>query len=119
MRLYATSNGQWFGTQTEAARAVRELLDSGEIGAHWLLVDVPTDKPGLLAYLNVFTAAQIVSNIEPASSDRMSYAEQALSFEDGFEALPLPLKLHFAALAMEAARDALTEVRDSLVGESG
>lgn len=41
-------------------------------------------------------------------SPAVSYATQALAFEDAFEAMPLALKLHFAALAMEAAREEMS-----------
>jgi hypothetical protein len=40
MRLYVNPKGQWVGTQAEAKK----------IGAS--IADVPTDKPGLLAFLN-------------------------------------------------------------------
>jgi len=40
MKLYTNSLGQWTGTQAEAKK----------IGAQ--LIDVPTDKPGLIAFLN-------------------------------------------------------------------
>lgn len=43
MRLYCTDAGQWAGTQADA----RALA-----GKAWEEVDVPTDKPGLLAWLN-------------------------------------------------------------------
>jgi len=40
MKLYVNSKGQWVGTQAEAKK----------IGAK--VTEVPTDKPGLLAFLN-------------------------------------------------------------------
>lgn len=43
MRLYTDKKGQWFGTQADARSACGELF--------WQ-VDVPTDKPALLAFLN-------------------------------------------------------------------
>tara|TARA_Y100000004_G_scaffold96336_1_gene107907 strand:- start:417 stop:743 length:327 start_codon:yes stop_codon:yes gene_type:complete len=43
MRLYMNSKGEWVGTQAEAKK----------IGA--TMVDVPTDKPNLLKWLNTFT----------------------------------------------------------------
>ncbi len=45
MRLYMNSKGEWVGTQAEAKK----------IGA--TMVDVPTDKPNLLKWLNTFTGA--------------------------------------------------------------
>jgi len=46
MRLYRTDAGKWAGTQEEA----RALAKSA--GCAWHQVEVPTDKPGLLAFLN-------------------------------------------------------------------
>jgi hypothetical protein len=45
MRLYANKKGEWVGTQSEAKK----------IGA--TMVEVPTDKPNLLKWLNEFTGA--------------------------------------------------------------
>lgn len=45
MRLYANKKGEWVGTQVEAKK----------IGA--TVVEVPTDKPNLLKWLNEFTGA--------------------------------------------------------------
>lgn len=38
--------------------------------------------------------------VQPTSA----FADQTLAFEDQFEAMPLPLQLHFAGLALENAR---------------
>jgi len=43
MRLYMNKQGEWVGTQAEAKK----------IGAN--MVEVPTDKPNLLKWLNTFT----------------------------------------------------------------
>ena len=45
MKLYMNPQGQWVGTQAEAKK----------IGA--TMVDVPTDKPNLLQWLNNWTGA--------------------------------------------------------------
>jgi len=45
MRLYMNKQGEWVGTQAAARK----------IGAS--MVDVPTDKPNLLKWLNTFTGA--------------------------------------------------------------
>ena len=44
MRLYMNKQGEWVGTQAEAKK----------IGA--TMVEVPTDKPNLLKWLNTFTS---------------------------------------------------------------
>ena len=45
MRLYLTSTGEWTGNQSDAAGLVRAN------GGTWEQIDVPTDKPGLIAWL--------------------------------------------------------------------
>lgn len=111
MRLYRnddmTAAVQWAATQGEANQAFGR--------GRWSLIDVPTDKPGLLAWLNanafapdaaqtpVVVPAQAVQEREA----RPSYAETSLGLDDAWEALPLPRKLHFAGLALEDARAAL------------
>jgi hypothetical protein len=45
MRLYMNKLGEWVGTQAEAKKISASM------------VDVPTDKPNLLKWLNTFTGA--------------------------------------------------------------
>src|SRR3546814_16037425 len=45
MRLYLTSTGEWTGNQSDAAGLVRAN------GGTWEQIDVPTDQPGLIAWL--------------------------------------------------------------------
>lgn len=45
MKLYTTPKGRWAGTQADAKAIGKE--DGG-----WSEAEVPTDKPGLLAFLN-------------------------------------------------------------------
>lgn len=42
MRLYTDNLGNWYGTQSDAKKG----------GYNWVEVDFPTDKQGLLEYLN-------------------------------------------------------------------
>jgi hypothetical protein len=109
VRLYVTPAGRWTGTQAEAKELGRD--DGG-----WQQRDVPTDKEGLLDFLNrhgVGEQDDIARSTngfpprqaEPAPPAASNYTEQAIRFEDAFAAMPLALKLHFAALAMEEARD--------------
>lgn len=53
MRLYMNKQGEWVGTQAEAKK----------IGA--TMVDVPTDKPNLLKWLNTFTGKIDLAEIPP------------------------------------------------------
>jgi hypothetical protein len=59
MRLYRTQAGKWAGTQIEAGKGFQ-------------LVEVPTDKPGLLAWLN----AQPIENTERANAPSLAAAEE-------------------------------------------
>jgi len=45
MRLYMNKQGEWVGTQAEAKKIKADM------------VEVPTDKPNLLKWLNTFTGA--------------------------------------------------------------
>lgn len=81
MKLYRISGQsrsepvQWVGTQDEAKRGARE------IGGFWEPVEVPTDKAGLIDYLNGARA--------PVETDHMSETEFA-SFAEAKAVLPLP-----------------------------
>ena len=54
MRLYTNSEGSWVGTQADARK---------EFGKDWNEVDVPTDKPSLLEFLNDMSVGGKVNNI--------------------------------------------------------
>jgi hypothetical protein len=103
MRLYRSDDMmaavQWAGTQDEAARLWGRNC--------WELVEVPTDKPGLLAWLNAWGDRPAnkapVPIVEPAPPSS-SYAAQSVAIDDAWEGLPLARKLHLAALALEEAR---------------
>lgn len=58
MRLYVSKNNQWTGTQSDA-----KALGSFD------QIEVPTDKPGLMEFLNNFNAPQLdqVDTTEPVN----------------------------------------------------
>ena len=56
MRLYKNSNGVWAGTQADA----RKMCGKG-----YSTVDVPTDKPNLLKFLNLNQVGSYTSNDKP------------------------------------------------------
>lgn len=109
MRLYLsddmTAAITWAGTQEEANR----LWGRGR----WQVVEVPTDKPGLLNWLNTNRVLDLRYPVEPQPAlatipqAPASYAETSLALDEAWRDLPLPRQLHFAALAMESARAAL------------
>lgn len=118
MIFYTAKDSQghthWETTQ-ENARAVNKTFEK---------VDVPVDKPGLHVWLNA--TQQRIDELEqqiplgdigwsatpnPPFEDKPpkpeSYTERSNRFEDEFDKMPLALQLHFAALAMENARERL------------
>ncbi len=97
MRLYRRADGSWAGTQASAGKGHTQ-------------VDVPTDKPGLLEWLNNDHAVEVPANAERDAEfvERVAtiptYTEQSVAIDDEWDKLPLARQLHFAALAMENAR---------------
>ena len=53
MKLYKNSNGVWAGTQADARKYC---------GKDYSTVDVPTDKPNLLGFLNLNQVGSYTSN---------------------------------------------------------
>lgn len=104
MRLYKTTIGQWAGTQADA-RTFKATH-----GVDFEQVEVPTDKPGLLDFLNRHAVGSIL--LGPATDDATptapSLAVEPMT-EDAFEALPLAMQLHLAALALENARQRIRD----------
>lgn len=58
MKLYHTDDDVWHGTQVDAKRHAKEHDVS------WELREVPTDKPGLIEYLNRIKEPSPVTAIE-------------------------------------------------------
>ena len=54
MRLYTNHKGSWVGTQADARK---------QFGKDWSEVDVPTDKPNLLQFLNDESVGGKITNI--------------------------------------------------------
>lgn len=112
MRLYLTTTGQWSGTQSDAAGLVRAS------GGTWEQVDVPTDKPGLIAWLNDRRACAAPVTAPPASTPTGADAERAenlrrISIEEEIQRCDLPrlavlaenVAWRFHELARDARRD--------------
>lgn len=56
MRLYKNSDGVWAGTQADARKMC---------GKDYTEIDVPTDKPSLLKFLNLNQVGSLTSNDKP------------------------------------------------------
>lgn len=129
MRLYITAAGIYAGTQQEAKADGKgwkleevpvskyeliEYLNALKFGPARGRTLANTEQP------DGIERAQMESAYEPTITVKNmslapgacppkynTYTEQSVAFEDQFEAFPLAQKLHYAALAMEAAREAL------------
>lgn len=99
MKLYI-NNGRYFGTKAEA-------------GKGGTLEEVPTDKPGLIPYLNAMAEVivELASKPErpvlPVPERETPTRPDPLQFDDAWEEMSLARKAHFAALFCEEARLAL------------
>ena len=72
MKLYKNSNGVWAGTQADARKYC---------GKDYQTVDVPTDKPSLLMFLNankVGSGGDEIKPVEPVEGATLT--EDALSY---------------------------------------
>lgn len=126
MKLYYIESAplalRWQGTQADAKKQ----------GAYEL-VEVPTDKPGLLVFLNAIefkyrsygaqpdpisdeqrqlTAAireKVIETLPPAPP-QPTYSNWSVNMDDAFDKLPVAHQLHLAAIALENARKALPHV---------
>lgn len=98
MNLYRViETGQWFGTQGEANAAIRA---SG--GGSWLHVDVPTDKAGLLCWLNKSAglfAAAATRNVVPIA-DLMPPIAGTIAIEEQIAEADLPNAIRLASHAL-------------------
>lgn len=121
MKLYL-ANGLYVGTQAEAKKLDRDFTQ----------VEVPTDKEGLINYLNANFAhadvdfdevyadkpvKDVNEDLHPERAPRAAepaYTAQTLDLDEQWESLPLARKLHFAALAVEDARTLVPKVVQTL-----
>ena len=91
MRLYLTSTGEWTGNQSDAAGLVRAN------GGTWEQIDVPTDKPGLIAWLTQQWArfSTIAAPSAPMTAPTDADAQRAeslrrISIEEEIQSCDLP-----------------------------
>lgn len=123
MKLYL-ANGIYVGTQAEAKKLDKNFTP----------VEVPTDKEGLIAYLNQYqvdrdlyhqyvedAGDRVVKDInedidpslrvaipaQPGNARTQFYTDHTLSLDEAFANAPLAHRLTLACLALEDARDAI------------
>lgn len=104
MKLYLTTAG-YVGTQAEAKRFDKDFEQ----------VEVPTDKDGLIKYLNGLHNAvqdkhdQLVAASPPPGvfEALVNYSEQTVALDEAVANAPLAQRLTWAAIAIEDARTAL------------
>lgn len=99
MIFYLCNGDQLAGTQADA-----KALDPS-----FTQVDIPTDKAGLMAYVNELLATPKSEPVPPPPPPAPvqippSYTEVSIKIDEVFENLPLSQQLHLAALALENAR---------------
>ena len=71
MRLYITQTGKYVGTQVEAKAD----------GKDWHQVEVPTDKAGLIEYLNGLRWSQQAQAIEDMVAPEITNADPSIAME--------------------------------------
>ena len=78
--------------------------------------DIPVDQEGLKAFVESLSdqideapAQDLVANSEPERESSPSYSDITVKLEEVWENLPLAMKLHFAALAVEDAREIIRD----------
>jgi hypothetical protein len=107
MRLYRidhiSGRTTWYGTQADASAAAKLF------STPWELAEVPTDKPALLVWLNDYKPgwrdpSAAPAEAPPPAAPPLHFVRDAVAIEDAWEALPLAVQLHYAALALERAR---------------
>lgn len=111
MKLYEGNNGQFYGTQADAKAAV---------GKHnFTEVDVPTDKWGLIAYLNQRAQGNPVTedmaniHIEPAKpSPAFERAQINIRVEDEIAKADFPNAVRLAAHATDRVAEHLKRIAD-------
>ncbi len=98
MIFYLANNQTLCGTQADARALDRNFVQ----------IDIPTDKAGLMAYVQKLmdekapAPARVEVSEEPIRvSDHTS---QLVAFEDEWDNFPLARKAHFASLFCEEAR---------------
>lgn len=120
------------GPRIESTQAEAKALDP-----HFERIDIPTDHDGLKAFVQALWdenhqlrqsgVVSVAPNVGELPEEQLEqapaplptvpaprevpYTTQAISFEDGFDAMPLSLKLHFAAKALEIARTAIKPLK--------
>lgn len=98
MIFYITQNPICLHTTQANAKAVNKSFEQ---------IDIPTDKTGLMAFVQelydraVFDVDNFPEGLTPPPT------HQSVHWDEDFDKLPVAHQLHFAARAMENAREAL------------
>ena len=110
MKMYriTTSFGKvyWARTQADAKTIAKR------VGSEPVQTNVPTDHVGLCDFLNSLhdsgpTSAPPVETSSPPPPSGSALLDAGRTVDEAWQTLSLSRKLHFAALAMEDARDSL------------
>lgn len=123
MKLYHIFN-RYYGTQAEARAGAKE--NDVKFVPEDDTVEVPTDKEGLIGYLNKLSSTMRCGGgifDDPVEADQFTTVverqdppvdqpERAdpLAFDDAWESMPLARKAHFAALFCEEVRGVIPKL---------
>jgi hypothetical protein len=104
VKVYRVGNAH-YATQDEAKKASKAL------DLPWSGVDLSLKLRDLIEYINgVVTDEQVEATPKAAApkadpTPTLNYGSQSVEIDDLWDTLPLARRLHFAALAIEDARD--------------
>lgn len=104
MRLYQSPDGVWSGTQADAKAYAKST------GQSWTEIEVPTDKVGLMAFLNehrVGGVARLVVSEPPAApvAQAVPQAISSIPLEEAIWELPLGEAIRLGGVIMERIRE--------------
>lgn len=102
MKLYMAA-GQYVGTQADARKLDKDFAE----------VEVPTDKPGLMAFLNamVLPAGDEFETVVERHDPPIGYAEQSVGGDEWFESIAVEHQLTLTQLALENARNEIGRLK--------
>jgi hypothetical protein len=102
MKAYETAEGQLVRTQAEAGKGFATVV-------------IPDRQQDLIDFINrrVSERAEVTERLPappiaapaPTLAEPESYVSKSVRFDEEFSAMPLAQQLHFAAMAMENARE--------------
>lgn len=122
MKLYQTPGGVWCATEADWKKAYKAETGGAKDKPSRIVVEVPTDKKGLLEFLTFYNvhvikaAAVPEAVVSPALVEALAAptprpvevgSANDISVEDRFKELPISARLRLAVEAIDAADEML------------